>query len=240
MLAKSVKKLFKEQAEYYSIDSSTSKSSPLVKLFLEWTKKFPKKQIKVCEFGGAAGQLLTEIERVSPIKIELYNVEIVKDYCDRQVSKKIKFFEGSILNPPFDDKFFDCLIIRDVLHHLVGRNLKETAANQERALLELKRLIRPGGIILIEELVTESKFASRIIYALSKINSKLGIKSRSLDISPNMIASFLTEKGLQNIIPAVFSNTSINIDRIPWNQELKSRLMHLGAKNWKMILAIKI
>jgi len=240
MLNRKVKKLFKEQAEYYSIESSTAKSSPLVKLFLEWANKSPKKQIRVGEFGGAAGQLLAEIERVSPIKIDLYNVEIVKDYGDRQVSKKIKFFEGSILNAPFNDKFFDGLIIRDVLHHLVGKNLKETAANQEKALLELKRLIKPGGIVLIEELVTESQLSSRIIYGLSKLNSKFGFKSQSFEIIPDMIISFLTEKSLGRIISEIFEKEKIKIDKIPWNQELKSRLMHLGAKNWKMILAIKI
>lgn len=239
MLAKSVKKLFKEQAEYYSIDSSTARSSPLVKLFLEWTKKFPKKQTRVGEFGGAAGQLLAEIERISPVKIDLYNIEIVKNYGDRQVSKKIKFFEGSILNAPFDDNFFDTIIIRDVLHHLVGKSLKETAANQEKALMELKRLIKPGGIVLIEELVTESQLSSRIIYGLSKLNSKLGFKSKSFEIIPDMIISFLTDKSLGRIIFQIFEKEKIKINKIPWNQELKSRLMHLSAKNWKMIVAIK-
>lgn len=231
MLAKSVKKLFKEQAEYYSIESSTAKSSPLVKLFLEWAKKFPKKEIKVCEFGGAAGQLLAEIDKISPFNIELCNIEIVKDYGDRQVSKKIKFFEGSILTPPFDDQFFDCLIIRDVLHHLVGKSLKETAANQKKALGELKRLAKPSGIILIEELVTSSAASSRIIYFATKIFSSFG------SYAP---LSFLTTVSLVQLAKKVFGKENIiKSDRIPWNQELKSRLLHLGAKNWKMILAIR-
>jgi len=234
-----VKELFIEQAGYYSLSGCSVGDSPLLKLFSLWQKNKKENELKIADFGGAGGQLLDVLAKKSNKGLKLYDVELVGSYKKHLANQDIVFVNKSILNAGFKNKYFDCIIIRDVLHHLIGFNLLDTQKNQERALLELKRMIRPGGLILIEELVTSSKISSRIIYALSKLNSKIGFKNKLLLISSNTVVSFLTVNDLNRLIEKVFDGQQIRTDKIPWNRELSSRLMHLGAKNWKMILAIR-
>ncbi len=239
MLDPKVKELFIEQAGYYSLSGCSVGDSPLSKSFSLWQKNKKENELKIADFGGAGGQLLDVLAKKSNKKLKLYDVELVESYKKHLANQKIVFVNKSILNAGFKNDYFDCIIIRDVLHHLIGFNLSDTQKNQERALSELKRMIRPGGLILIEELVTTSIFSSRIIYALSKINSKIGFKNKFLLISPNTIVSFLTVDELNRLTKKVFDCQQIRIDKIPWNRELSSRLLHLGAKNWKMIISIK-
>ncbi|MCL5407242.1 MAG: class I SAM-dependent methyltransferase [Patescibacteria group bacterium] len=236
MQHETVEKLFSDQAQYYSEDPSVA-TSQIVPLFLEWAKF--KKYSKICEFGGAGGRLLAELEKKSSKKLELYNAEIIEDYKKYQVSKKIKFSKNSILNSKFQNHSFDVLIVRDVLHHLIGRNFFKTRENQEKALQELKRLLKPGGAIFIEELVNESGLATKIIYYLSKLNSKIGIKSKFLEISPYTIVAFLTPELLHQKVKKTFGIHSIYKQKyLPFNTRWYERLVHLGMRSGKLILVI--
>lgn len=97
--------------------------------------------------------MLNQIAKLYP-KVKLTNIEFIEGYRKHQVSSKINFICASILNSNLKDKTFDCLIIRDVLHHVIGQSFRESKENQKTALKELWRLLRPGGAIFIEELVS--------------------------------------------------------------------------------------
>lgn len=234
----SVRKLFQEQIKYYS-KPEQSTDSLIVGHFLNWAnKKKIKKTLKICEFGGGAGQLLNKIGEHYPNAC-FTNVEIVDDYQKYLVSKKIKFVKSSILDSGFPDKSFDVLIIRDILHHLVGRSYKKTHNNQHQALQELKRLIEPGGAIFIEELTNSSEKATQIIYFLSKLNSKLGINFPSFQISSKAVVAFLTPNKLKQLCYSVFGSASIiKESRYQQKAELTGKLLHLGARLEKTIIVI--
>lgn len=198
-----VEKLFNEQIEYYS-KSKSAGASPLIRLFLEWLKvSKSNKTLEIGEFGGAAGQLLASIDRQYH-KVNLTNIEIIAGYKKSQVLKKIKFINGSVLNSGLPNQSFDIIIMRDVLHHLIGRNLHETLQNQYKATKELKRLLRPGGIILIEELTNQSATICRLIYYFSRLNSKMGLRAPKWEISPNTVVFPLTPQELTNLIQKDF------------------------------------
>ncbi|MEK7143029.1 MAG: methyltransferase domain-containing protein [Patescibacteria group bacterium] len=236
----SVKKLFYEQVERYSREDQSAFFSPVISLFINWLKKNkPTKPLEICEFGGGGGLLLSRLAKFSP-KAKLTNVELVAEYRKYQILPEIRFINGSILVPKFADSSFDIIVIRDVLHHLIGENLSNTRKNQRQALLELKRLLKPGGAIFIEELVNQSKIAGRIIYGLSKINSSLGIRSKYFQISPHTIVAFLTSKELLKLASEVFGK--INISRAifrPSFYGLRFRLVHLGSSSGKQLLVIE-
>lgn len=235
-----VKKLFCEQAKYYSEDSQTATTSPIISIFLNWSKEHKGKLLKVCEFGGASGKLLNSIQEKTKLKMELYNAEIIEDYRQYQVSSKIKFYLASILDSKFPDNYFDCIIIRDVLHHLIGRNLEETIKNQKKALCEIKRITKPNGIILIEEMVCANAVVARILYWLSKINTKIGIRSDFFEISPYTVVSFLTINELEKMVKEMSSPQKIiKKSYIPTNEKWLGRLTHLGSDYGKLILAFK-
>lgn len=234
----SVKKLFKEQIKHYSENDQYS-NSPITPLILEWLKrKKPNKKIEICEFGGGNGQLLSRIQRVYP-NTALTNVEIIDDYKRFLVSKKVRFVLGSILDSNFQSCAFDVIIIRDVLHHLIGKDYKETLNNQRLALMQLKRLARVGGVIFIEELTNESEIATRIIYYLCRLNTKIGINIPSLFISKNVIVSFLTSSKLLNMCNQVFGKKNIEKGELDVKVKWYFTLLHFLGGLKKITIVVK-
>ena len=55
----------------------------------------------------------------------LYNCEIVPEVYKRQVNKDISLIGGDALKFPFKDSISGYVIIKNLLHHLVGRTRKE-------------------------------------------------------------------------------------------------------------------
>lgn len=234
----SVEELFKEQIKRYSKKGQYEKS-PLFQLVLKrlQSKDF-RKTVAICEFGGGAGELLSQVHKTFP-KVSLTNVEIIDDYKHYLVSKKIKFVLGSVLNSKFNDNSFDLIIMRDVLHHLVGRNYKQTLENQTFALRELKRIVRPGGAVFIEELTNESEIAIRIIYYLSWLNTKIGVHIPRLFISKNVIVAFLTSSKLLNICNQVFGKKNIKKQELNVKVKWYFTLLHFLGGLKKIIITIK-
>lgn len=234
-----VEKLFLEQCEYYSRKDQSAAKSPIISLFSEWAKsKKIKKSLKICEFGGGGGLILSQIGKMAKFKVELYNVEFIDKYRQYQISSKIKFYHQSILNSKFPNHSFDVLILRDVLHHLIGQDFRHTQENQETAIFELKRLLRPGGVVFIEELISSSSITAKLIYYFSKINSKIGLRFPTFEINPNTIVAFLTAEQLLIMIKGIFHPKILKKIYLPFNQKWQSRIVHLGFSSSKLILVI--
>lgn len=197
-------------------------------------------KIAIGEFGGGAGQFLNEIHKFYH-NAHYTNIEIINDYKQHFASKKIMFIKRSILDSRFHDASFDVIIIRDVLHHLVGNNYHETLENQQIALKELRRLIRPGGAIFIEELTNSLETISRIIYHIFKLNLRLGIRLPFLSINPNVNVAFFTPHTLMKLWYDIYGRQNIVIKKLcKVKADLNSRLVHLGAELVKVLLVIEI
>ena len=239
MQDKRVEKLFEKQIKYYSKPDSSSSVSPLVDIFFNWAKrKKITRKIEIAEFGGAAGQLLAAINSKYS-NASLTNIELVAKYRDKQVLRKIRFVSGSILSSGFKDKYFDCIIIRDVLHHLIGKNLADTRRNQIVALRELKRIIRPGGTILIEELTNQSEFICRLLFYFSRLSSHIGIRIEKLEISPQTVICLFTARELTRLINKIFSKDIIKTIFIKRRPTWHGEIVHLGASYGKLICSIQ-
>lgn len=234
----SVERLFREQLQRYS-HKDQYKHSPLTHLILEWLKeKKADGKIEICEFGGGAGQLLGEIRKSYP-NYSYTNVEIINDYKQLLVSENIKYVNTSVLDSTFADSSFDIIIMRDVLHHLIGGSLKETTENQERALYELKRLVRSGGAIFIEEFTNESEIATRMLYYLSWLNTKIGVHIPRLFISKNVIVAFLTSSKLLNMCNQIFGKKNIKKQELVVEAKWYFTLLHFLGGLKKLIITIK-
>ena len=233
-----VKRQFQEQIALYTHEKQAT-DSYLIPRILTWLKqKRLKRTVIIGEFGGGAGQLLNVIGKKYP-KSKLVNAEIVPEYREWLVSKKIDFRVSSILKSEFPNRSFDIIIIRDVLHHLVANNLKETIRNQKRALQELKRLVRPGGAIFIEELTNGSGSISWFIYYFSRLNAHIGVRIPFLSLDPNVIIHFLKPEVLIEMCETIFGKSAVQktVIRIPMN--LTSRVAHLGGRVMKVVLVIR-
>jgi len=156
-------------------------------------------RLKICEFGGAGGNLLAELNRKIGERATLINAELVEKYRDYQVCDSIEFIRASILDSGFENGAFDVVIARNILHHLIGKSLASTRANQEAAVSELFRVTKPGGLVLIEEQVNQSPLACLALYHMSRFASRMEFRSKLYMVTPYTIVGYLTQRKLEAI-----------------------------------------
>lgn len=236
----SVEQLFKDYLAIYT-KKGQALDSFVIPHVLTWLKnKKTRGPLHIGEFGGGAGQLLNKI-RLSYPKATYTNVEIVGDYKRFLVSKHIRFVKGSILHPDFPDNSFDVLIMRDVIHHLVGKSWKETLRNQQCALGQLQRMVKPGGAIFIEELTNTSEPATRMMYELSRLNAVIPGMSMVTRVNPHTIVAFTTPKSLQKMCEREFDSGKITM-KLLYNPRKTFKLtdvLHFGMKAPKAVITVE-
>ena len=116
--------VYKESAEQATLNTSSPK------IAADFVDKYGLKNKKVLEVGAGSGLLQ----------------DIVDDYTALEISKSARrffhkpFVEASATNMPFPDNSFDALWTFRVLEHI---------PNPEKALLEMRRVVKPGGYILL-------------------------------------------------------------------------------------------
>lgn len=75
---------------------------------------------------------------------EIHGVDINGNYLEQArkicLDKRVKIRQGDIYHLPYPDNFFDLVICSEILEHL---------SNDKEALLEVKRVLKPRGTLLI-------------------------------------------------------------------------------------------
>jgi SAM-dependent methyltransferase len=61
------------------------------------------------------------------------------------------FRRGSLLELPFPDGSFDCILLQNVFHHVTGRTVRQNLSNLDRGLRETGRCLAAAGKIVIIE-----------------------------------------------------------------------------------------
>jgi ubiquinone/menaquinone biosynthesis C-methylase UbiE len=102
-----------------------------------------KKIDKVLDYGSYNGNLLKELAKSNLINkgigVDL-NKEVVEMYS-KQLPENIELIHIEKYNKiPFPDNFFNCITLIGVLEHI---------HRQDLILLELNRILKPGGILLV-------------------------------------------------------------------------------------------
>ena len=98
---------------------------------------------KILDVGCGRGFYLKALsfysfpEEIHGVDINYYYLNISRKICDDQ---RVKIKQASIYSLPYPSSYFDFIIASEIIEHL---------KDDKKALLELKRVLKPGGILVI-------------------------------------------------------------------------------------------
>ena len=129
---------------------------------------------RVLDFGCGPGTISVGLAKavepgeLSGVDIKESQVEIARTVARFQGQRNAVFHVGDVLDLPFEDGFFD------VAH---GHDILMRVADAAAALAEVKRVLKPGGIIACREMICRSHF----------MQPDLGVMRRSWDIFEDVL-----------------------------------------------------
>ena len=129
---------------------------------------------------GTLSQLLAQrAEKVIAIDLSPKMVNYAQKLAIANGLSNLEFRIGDIENPPIDEASIDLAILSQALHH---------AENPQRAIDSAFRILRPGGRLIILDLLQHNFSAARELYA-----------DRWLGFSESQIHSMLEKAGFSSI-----------------------------------------
>jgi len=137
-----------EKQEYYSIHRLEKTHWWFVgkrKIFLFFWKKFVSgnrsKDIKILDIGCGDGSYIKTINKIG--YKNTYGVDFANEaigFCKEKRVKNIRLHNMENGLPFFENNFFDVVVMLDSLEHI---------KNENKILEEINRILKPGGVILI-------------------------------------------------------------------------------------------
>jgi ubiquinone/menaquinone biosynthesis C-methylase UbiE len=168
------------------------------------------KNPRILEIGMGQGRFLKKISRLRPDAI-LYGVDI--SHTAICIAKEDKFIEGTFLvgsaeKIPFQDNFFDAVVIMDVLEHL---------SNPQQAIIEVKRVLSPSGLFHFYVPCEGQPFT---LDKFLRVTNFLNLR----DFTRNNFGhiQYFTQKDIKNLVCPYFSKTVIT-----YSDHWISQLFHL-------------
>lgn len=153
----------------------------------------------IIEIGGGSGSFLDLVIERTNIE-NTYNMELVYDTYRKQANADISLIGGNALNVPFKDCSFNLVVIKNLLHHLVGRTRKESKYYARCAIEEMIRITKKDGYIIILDQYNKCRLCSFIIFYITLFFSVFGISFRSFGWNKNVIVSFLSPEETLNFL----------------------------------------
>lgn len=196
----------------------------------------------VCDIGGASGVFLSELLKRSTHPFNATLMEVVDEYRGRLVDERIHYHLASVLDNDIPDGSFDIITFRHIVHHLVAENIAETLANQRRVFEQVFRMVRPGGYLIFQEQVHYIRLFARMVYRMSLLANKMGIKNRFYDAG-TVVVAFPAAQEIQSFIDANKSKYSFDIEEYlnePRDMPLRWKLTLLMKSIGDVTCVIKV
>ncbi len=153
---------------------------------LKSINKYIKKEDKVLEIGCGSGNILKLINSKN-----IYGLDIspkMIEICKKTIPNG-NFIAGDAENLPYEDNFFDKVIISEVLYYL---------PDLEKALKEVNRVLKKNGLLLITSLNKKYNFVKTLVNIL-----KIGVHD-------NVSLSYISLNYLKNSLQKNFKIEEIS------------------------------
>jgi len=150
-MSTSERSAFRQFRKYFEWDSYTWVKS--VELWNEAIDKLKKSDIKFLEIGAGRGGMTAYLDKIisgsgycTDQENPVNNAKKTHELLD--VKSDIQYLAADALDLPFQDNFFDIVIFKSVLGAI---GAKDSFKNQERAISEMYRVLKPDGMLLFAE-----------------------------------------------------------------------------------------
>ena len=180
--------------------------------------------LRLLDFGCGPGTISVGLAKaVAPgemhgVDIDEAQIERARSVAASQGQDNAIFHVGDVTDLEFEDNFFDVAHCRSVLMHV-----PDTAA----ALSEVKRVLKPGGIIACREMICESSFT----------HPDFGIMRRSWDMFEDLVAADdghpqMGKDMKRHILEAGFANVRMAASFSVYNSPVEIAAIHRLASQW--------
>jgi SAM-dependent methyltransferase len=196
-------------------------------------KAHQKDDASLIDIGAGTGNTLaylSESTRVSSLAALDVSGESLRLLRDRVACE---IHQGSILDRDFVDAIgsrFDFAIVAAVLHHLIGRSRSQSRAFARIAVENSKRLIKPGGYLIIHEPVFSPQIAMSGVFYLKKAVTRFtGERVGALGYWNNVgapVVSYYTTAQLRELAHAGAPATLVHFHSDPGVPSLVNRLLN--------------
>lgn len=141
----------------------------------------PRKADRVLDIGGGTGVVAA---RIKPLVRDVCVLDSSPKMLEVARTRNVKTILGNTHKIPFAAKTFDLIICTGAFHHI---------KNQEQALLEIKRVLKPTGRIVFEEY--KPSFRGKLFVIIGWL-MRFNIKFHS----PSQLAKLLNRYGFKTTI----------------------------------------
>jgi len=230
LLENKIKEHFRQSSYYKSRRGYIHPEfDPLILRFIKETKAL---NSKILEVGGGSGYMLNLIATETGIK-DLFNCEIVPEVYKIQRGM-INLVGGDALNLPFKTSSFNYVIIKNLLHHLVGKTRRQSKENARKAIKEFLRILRNKGYIVILEQYNKYVIFSFLIFYITLLLSRKSLSFEPLGLHRNVVVSFLNPSEIKEML---VNMSKIRVDivvskmnrlNVPWTYRLTLLMTNIG------------
>ncbi|MHA1730466.1 MAG: class I SAM-dependent methyltransferase [Promethearchaeota archaeon] len=175
---------------------------------------------KYCEF-------LTVNDASLIVGVDLSRQNIKNSLC--RTSKVLHTFSTSATDIPFRSNYFDFTYCINMLHHITSREL------QERAVQEMLRVVKPGGLVFIFDLSMSNPvfafYLNHLFHRIRKIDD-----GTELFLSPRDVGKYIGKNArvigveyysfMPDLVPKRLINSAIKLEQFLEKTPLRKMAMH--------------
>lgn len=166
-------------------------------------REYGREGASVIDVGCGVGNTLEYLVKATDVR-EVAGMDI-SPRCLAAVERRLgcSTYLDSILDDGLHERVqrrFDFVVVAAVLHHLIGRNRRESRAHAAHAISNALKLLRPGGVLIIHEPVYSPRVVTGSLFWIKKGVTRLTperveVLSKWANIGPPVV-SYLTRDQL--------------------------------------------